>query len=112
MNLHAQIMNIPAEDHNDLGYAQGHKDARHAAAELANDLDGKLDEAHRQNEGLSTDLEASEQKFKDLEDSYMDLLMSVSRKFDGESRHHTAKRYITEREEQQSEEVQAKKGPE
>jgi hypothetical protein len=40
MNLHGQIMNLPAKafapgEMNDAAYGFGHRDARHAAAELA-----------------------------------------------------------------------------
>jgi len=35
MSLHDDIMNIKEEAYHDEAYSQGHKDARHAAAELA-----------------------------------------------------------------------------
>lgn len=53
MNLHGQIMNIPADaskagtDDPRMAYLHGHRDARHAAAELANKADAVAAAAHR-----------------------------------------------------------------
>jgi hypothetical protein len=51
MNLHGQIMNLPAKHtlgfhgDGDLAYRTGHRDARHAAAELALTTDATMEEA-------------------------------------------------------------------
>lgn len=37
-DLHGKIMNIPANPRNSQEYKRGHRDARHAAAELASEL--------------------------------------------------------------------------
>jgi hypothetical protein len=44
-NLHGRIMNLqpPHSEGRARGYHEGHRDARHAAAELANDLDREND---------------------------------------------------------------------
>ena len=55
MNLHRQIMNLPCDDQKDgielkdtlLAYRQGHRDARQAAADLANDADAVIAEAKK-----------------------------------------------------------------
>lgn len=49
MNLHEQIMNLPCSrsptwPHRRSDYDQGHRDARHAAAELAIAADSERDE--------------------------------------------------------------------
>jgi ribosomal protein S13 len=38
MSLHNEIMNIECKKHHGINYRLGHKDARHAAAELALNL--------------------------------------------------------------------------
>jgi hypothetical protein len=43
---------------------------------------------------LERELAAAQARIKRLEEDYMDLIMQVERKFDGETRHQTAKRYI------------------
>lgn len=43
MNYHNKIMNLRCVGWNDL-YKEGHRDARHAAAELALDADATIDE--------------------------------------------------------------------
>ena len=48
MNLHGQIMNLPASGEPTAGsmaYKLGHRDARHAAAELALKADSAMEEA-------------------------------------------------------------------
>jgi hypothetical protein len=43
---------------------------------------------------LERELASARERIKQLEESYSDLVMQVERKFDGETRHETAKRYI------------------
>lgn len=43
---------------------------------------------------LERELNAANDRIKRLEEEYHDLIMQVERKFDGETRHETAKRYI------------------
>lgn len=43
---------------------------------------------------LERELNAANERIKRLEWDYHDLIMQVERKFDGETRHETAKRYI------------------
>lgn len=43
MNLHGKIMNLQAQD-STHDYLRGHRDARHAAAELAAEADGLMDD--------------------------------------------------------------------
>lgn len=56
MNFHSRMMNIRdgAEGAASIEYKRGHRDARHAAAEIANEADAKIAEleiklAHAQN---------------------------------------------------------------
>ncbi len=48
-NFHSRIMNIPHDEKHTksgylpLGYKTGHKDARHAAAEIASEADVKIE---------------------------------------------------------------------
>lgn len=51
MNLHNEIMNIPTEidfrdwsDHDRQSYKRGHRDARHAAAELSLKAEARIEE--------------------------------------------------------------------
>lgn len=51
MNLHNQIMNIPTDidftdwsDHDRQSYKRGHRDARHAAAELSLKAEARIEE--------------------------------------------------------------------
>ena len=63
MNFHGRIMNIPAEgedgaDGIEVSYLMGHRDARHAAAEIANEADEQireLVEALKRSRGHVTD---------------------------------------------------------
>ncbi len=69
MDYHGRMMNIPYDrlqetfDKNDLTltarrpYKFGHRDARHAAAEIATEADREIDRLRTENEQLRTDLE-------------------------------------------------------
>ena len=53
MNFHKRVMYIPCDDQQDsipldslAAYRHGHKDARYAAAELANYADAELEQMH------------------------------------------------------------------
>jgi hypothetical protein len=65
-DLHGQIMNIHSRDDDDLNaeysdrriaYKSGHRDARHAAAELAVDADQRIEALSAQVEALRADAE-------------------------------------------------------
>jgi len=43
-NIQAQIMNLPCSQLEPTVYRMGHRDARHAAAELVGELEQQLDE--------------------------------------------------------------------
>lgn len=59
MNLHNQIMNIPTDidftdwsDHDRQSYKRGHRDARHAAAELSLKAEARIEELEAVLKGL------------------------------------------------------------
>ena len=43
MSYHQRIMNIPAYDDAPFEYKEGHRDARHAAAEIASEADAEVE---------------------------------------------------------------------
>src|SRR5262249_48601702 len=79
MTYHAQMMNIPCYDEKAgeqidaghsayLAYKHGHRDARHAAAEIAIQADARIAELEQNGEELRERLYASvERQLRDLE---------------------------------------------
>ena len=61
-NYHGRIMNIPSDvegmsNPSRVIYKTGHRDARHAAAEIAAEADGVIEELYEALENIVTELE-------------------------------------------------------
>ena len=59
MSYHVRIMNIPAYEDAPFEYKEGHRDARHAAAEIANEAEAEAERLQARLDACASLLEAS-----------------------------------------------------